>query len=300
MMEFEENFFREEVREGFLVPELMKRAWAAELEVLSLLMEICGRHGITWYADYGTLLGAVRHGGFVPWDDDIDICLKRPDYMRLLGILKEELPEGYVIHSIYTEPDCRQPWAALANGKTLCPRPDPWRLEHFHQCPFICGVDIYPLDYLPRDQELAGTQLLLYSAAYDGAQRCEELRASGELELYLPQLEQLCQTKFSKEAPLDHQLWKLADRLAMMFGPEDGDELTLMARMAMGDDRFRLKKEWYEKTVEIPFETIRIPVPKGYEEVLTVMYGDWKTPLQNTGAHGYPFYKEQMQVLGIS
>ena len=72
----------------------MKRAWAAELEVLSVIADVCERYHLQYFADYGTLLGAVRHKGFIPWDDDIDICMLREDYMELIRVLPEELPQS--------------------------------------------------------------------------------------------------------------------------------------------------------------------------------------------------------------
>ena len=79
-MIFKEDFFLKETRCGFEISEMMKRAWSAELEVLEIVVDICNRNKLQYFADWGTLLGAVRHQGFIPWDDDIDICLKREDY----------------------------------------------------------------------------------------------------------------------------------------------------------------------------------------------------------------------------
>ena len=65
---------------------MMKRAWAAQLEVLQRIDEVCGKYNIEYFANWGTLLGAIRHKGYIPWDDDLDIGMKRMDYERFLKI----------------------------------------------------------------------------------------------------------------------------------------------------------------------------------------------------------------------
>lgn len=297
MLVFEDDFFREEERDGFIVSEMMKHAWAAELEVLAQVSAICERHGLIYYADYGTMLGAVRHGGFVPWDDDIDIALKRPDYMRLLGILQKELPEYFHISSIYTDIHHRHPGAAVMNGHRVVW--DEERMQRFHGCPFVCGIDIYPLDGVPRDPEVLQMQQLLYSAVFDAAQRYEQLQQTGELDQYLVQIEELCQVKFTEQDPLCGQLCKLADRIAMMFPETECGQLTQMTRLVTMDAKFLLEKEWYADVIQMPFENISVNVPVGYREILAVMYGDWQHPVRATASHDYPFYKKQMEALGM-
>ena len=102
-MIFKEDFFLKETRCGFEISEMMKRAWSAELEVLEIVVDICNRNKLQYFADWGTLLGAVRHQGFIPWDDDIDICLKREDYNQLIQILPQELPYGMVMTGMYAK-----------------------------------------------------------------------------------------------------------------------------------------------------------------------------------------------------
>ena len=102
-MQFSKEYFEDEVREGFYVSGMMKRVWAAQLEVLEEVAKVCEKHKIRWFADCGTLLGAVRHNGYIPWDDDLDICMLRDDYIRFIKIAKQELPSGYWVINFHTE-----------------------------------------------------------------------------------------------------------------------------------------------------------------------------------------------------
>ena len=95
MKEISMDFFRDEVRNGFFIPTAVKQAWAAQLQVLDVIETICRKHDITYFADWGTILGTVRHGGYVPWDDDMDICMKREDYTRFKEAAKTELPKDF-------------------------------------------------------------------------------------------------------------------------------------------------------------------------------------------------------------
>ena len=103
MLRFEESFFQRERKDDFDISSTMKRAWAAQLEVLAVIIELCKKYDIKYFAFWGTLLGAIRHRGFIPWDDDIDICMMRNDYMRFLEISKTELPTDFAVLNIYNE-----------------------------------------------------------------------------------------------------------------------------------------------------------------------------------------------------
>ena len=95
-MNFDRSFFEDEVRDGFYVTAEMKQAWAAQMEVLSDLDKACRENGIEYYADWGTLLATVRHEGFIPWDDDLDIVMKREDYKKFLEVAPDEMLPGYL------------------------------------------------------------------------------------------------------------------------------------------------------------------------------------------------------------
>lgn len=161
-MNFSEDFFQDEYRCDFLIPELMKRAWAAEMEILEIVINICQKHHLQYYAYYGTLLGAVRHNGFIPWDDDIDICLKRKDYNTLISVLPKELPEGFVLGGLHaTDPTARYHLgvgqSSVRTDTSYWSIPD--YIKRFHGFPFPgTSIDIYPLDYIPRDPDIAYLQ----------------------------------------------------------------------------------------------------------------------------------------------
>ena len=151
-MIFKEDFFLKETRCGFEISEMMKRAWSAELEVLEIVVDICNRNKLQYFADWGTLLGAVRHQGFIPWDDDIDICLKREDYNQLIQILPQELPYGMVMTGMYAKTRRLQevaevPQLRVMADETLINFND--YMKWFHGFPYQrIGLDIFPRFYL--------------------------------------------------------------------------------------------------------------------------------------------------------
>ncbi len=151
MLDFPQEFFREETRDDFTIDTTMKTFWAAELEVLREIAEVCERHNLQWYAAYGTLLGAIRHEGFVPWDDDMDIWMLREDYNKFMEIAPKELPPGYKVESSLTDIGYTQFHCCVFNAFSISISEE--RLRRFHGCPFAVGVDVFPLDYLPRDEE---------------------------------------------------------------------------------------------------------------------------------------------------
>ncbi len=295
MLTFSQDFFKEEVRCGFTVSQKMKHAWAAEMEVLSQVIRVCKKYGLAYFADWGTLLGAVRHHGYVPWDDDIDISLKRKDYLKLFEVLPYELPDNYCVSSFYSQGEHNQPLSSVMNSRVILTEPE--MIKQFHGCPYIVGIDISPLDFVPRDMELAKAQRELYMVVYDAAHRYTQLSQSGELEIYLPQIEELCRCQFDRTKPLRKQLWMLCERICSLYEEEESDDITWFPRTVTVDSNFRLKKEWYSGSVEMPFENMAIAVPTGYHEVLTTMYGDYSVMLKGISGHSYPFYAQQDALL---
>lgn len=95
MNSFIKDIEHDEIKDGFLVTSDRKRIWNKSLEIWSVFHEICREYDIRYFADYGTLLGAVRHKGFIPWDDDLDFVMFRPEYEKFLRCAAKELQEPF-------------------------------------------------------------------------------------------------------------------------------------------------------------------------------------------------------------
>ncbi|MCI9082445.1 MAG: LicD family protein [Lachnospiraceae bacterium] len=296
-----------ELQESFHIEKMMKRAWAASIKILKEIECICKRHQIAYFADWGTLLGAVRHQGFVPWDDDIDIAIKREDYNRFLAIARKELPKSYCIVDAAYDEEWTNLYARVLNVEDSVNahiQLQPEKLEEFYGCPYVVGIDIEPLDYIPRNSEEADLQVDIlknvYSAAYTLLHNGGQVTEAVEKALKI--IEQVCNYHFTEETTMIHQLFRLASAISQMYGKEDGDEITYLYSHAKRRT-YKFKEEWYKESVKLPFETTTIDVPKEYVKALTVTYGDeWNVCYMGASAHEYPFYRsqqEQLEKLGI-
>ncbi len=295
-MKFADDFFDKEVREGFEVPEMMKRAWAAEMEILKIVIDICEKNELQYFADWGTLLGAVRHKGFIPWDDDIDICLKREEYNRLVHILPMELPYGFVMSGTYTEETRLRKNMCVPQLRVVADNSF-WDfhdyMKYFHGFPYKnLGIDIFQLDYIPKENEVAEIQKVIVRQGTTLIREWKDLEKSGDLLLRKREFEELCNVKLDDNGDVQWQILKLMDAVMSLYGKEEAEYITNYPFWIL-DDKYKMKKEWYDTAVKIPFENMKLAVPVEYEKVLEAEYGDWKTPVRGTAAHNYPFYENQ-------
>ncbi len=294
-MKFEDAYFDGEIRDGFYIYPIMKQAWAVQLKILEEIAVVCRRHNIKYFAEWGTLLGAVRHQGFIPWDDDLDVAMLRDDFQRFLHYARKELPEEYHLFDISSD-RFDQLMARVMNSDKLVL--DEEMLEKFYGFPYAAGVDIFVLDYLPQDKEEEDTFMeILTMTNYLGNHWDSEEISEEEKWNRVREIEELTNYQFDPELPMNKQLLELSNKVSAMYWDAGGDEVSFPCLMQENRD-YRLPLSCYETTIEMPFETTTIPVPVGYDAVLRMRYGDqYMTPVKSWGTHDYPFFKSQIEKL---
>ena len=294
------SFFRDEIRNGFYVPTAVKQAWAATLDVLSEIDRICEKYGITYYADWGSVLGAVRHGGFIPWDDDLDICMKREDYKRFREVADKELPPEYDIHDYERHENHWLFLARVVNNKKICFDPD--YLNSHYNLPWLVGVDIFVKDYLysdPEEEAKRDREILDILAVADSF---TEGRISRNI--LLERAKEIGR-KYNVSLPVNASdremavsLYRIAETQMARVDKKDSGYIGqifpwILKRGIKGAE----PSVNYEKVIRLPFEDTTIPVPACYNNVLKRRYGSYNVIRKVWGGHEYPFYEGQKKEL---
>lgn len=268
-LQFEPSFFQSEVREGFYISTMMKRYWAAQLVVLSNIAQICKRHDIKWFADCGSLIGAIRHEGYIPWDDDLDICMLREDWLRFFEYARNELPKSYKILTITDEPEYKEIIGRVVNNSVIDTSIE--NLELNCGCPYIVGIDIFPLDGVYEDEDKEKERTI----------RAQKLIA-----------------RFDKETR-EYEKRKLLRNIEKVYYECSTDNASYVALMPffINKSSHKYPKELFRSTAKLPFESTLINVPARYEEVLNIEYRSYMQVVKNWNYHGYPVYADQEEIL---
>ena len=152
-----------------MISEQITEVWKQEQEILNVIDQICKRHDLKYSLAYGTLIGAVRHGGFIPWDDDIDLMMPRQDYEKLREVWKQEVSSNYILQDSRTDLDFTQNFLKIRKDHTTFLQSEEERLRKYHKGIF---VDIFPGDRvapgkLARKMQFAACAVnLLYTRGF--------------------------------------------------------------------------------------------------------------------------------------
>lgn len=231
-----------------------------QLEILNKIKECSQKYGIRYYLQSGTALGAVRHGGYIPWDDDVDVFVPIDDYLRLIEILKDD-PQYKIVSQFNTEYYFGMGVGYMVDCNTICD------INKFPiQLTTGQSIDLFPLYGIPEDAK--------------------------EKEKYIikaKELEEKCLIAIDDESRI-----KAINELNSFLLKYKYDECKLIGNILMP---FFVKdifpKSMFGNGVEKKFETLHLKLPEKYDEYLTHMYGDYmKLPPEDkrNGEHYYNTY----------
>lgn len=256
-----DDFLKEETRCDFFVDSTRKKIWAIQLDLLRALDSICKKNDLKYYVAFGSLIGAVRHHGFIPWDDDFDVVMLREDYERLLK-LNQEFEHPYFLQTPHTDSNYAFSFTRLVNDNTtFCSNLFSYQGYHAGIC-----IDIFPLDNsIPEKGEE------IYN-------RIKELNLENSTYMRMknPFLSEADQERVKNWKGMDPlKVYEEINRLAASCNDVDTDYVSCAVCTIYSYRKFLFRKTSFAKTVYLDFENIVVPVPAGYHEVLSSSYGDY-------------------------
>ena len=256
----------------------LRKLQLSELNILIEFKRLCEKYALTYYLTAGTLLGAVRHKGFIPWDDDIDIAMPRRDYDRLSALCSEDLDGKYFFQDSFTDKNFPYCFSKIRRNGTEVYE------EHLKNVKIHKGqyIDIFPLDVCPRNDTLARSYFKLVTmviCAYMAkvnpdfvcGYRNPFARAALRLLTCLP---------IGGIRSLRGWVVDLPARIGCK-----GRLCTVGG--AHGCPAETYEAEWFSGTEQMTFENISFNVPSGWDRILSHMYGDYMTLPDRTGRAGH-------------
>ncbi len=261
----------------------INEAQKIQLEILIDFDKLCRAHNIKYQLFAGTLIGAIRHNGFIPWDDDVDVCMLREEYERFLEVGKKELGEKYFIQNYMSDPKFQSQYSKLRKNNT---RYVEYMVQDvdMHQGIFI---DIFPYDNVKPTTFMGKVQRItinkLKEINYCRVKRVNQSEKNGfvkarkNLTYYI--------LKIVPKRSMDN----IIKKLSLMSNDSDTEyvaELGISTSKSMYD-KFTLRKNVFYDSIDWEFEGYEFPVPKEYDYVLTKNYGDYMSlpPVEEQQPH---------------
>lgn len=247
----------------------------ANLKILKEIDRICRKHGIQYLLDSGTLLGAIRHKGFIPWDDDADVAFTRSNYQAFLQVVRAELPDDMEL----LEPkDLRggkafYDFTARIIYKKSRTHDDTAEMKYYEGRLNHLWVDLFTIDELPENKLSSTVTLLLHTVIYGlamGHRYQVDLKKYSLLNGICVGILALAGKLIPMSVLRKLQYW------AAVKDRKGKSGLRYYSNYQPDYLYVTLKKEWCDQTVDLEFEDTKLMAPKGWHEVLTWIYGDYK------------------------
>ena len=293
---FIENIDRDEMRNGFLVTSHRKKLWNVQLGLIKEFARICEKHNLRWFAFYGTMLGAVRHKGFIPWDDDADTAMFRPDYEKFKKIAPQEVKPPYFLDdwTEYRREDSENHLLDAEAHLPLIKREQERQLGFPYYFPSIkirdsrttmishpdrrqlnqgIWIDIFPLDFAPpfTDQKqminFHAAKEMFIAISFPDKMR-ELLKNNRRFVISANELKKFLTFSHRQKALFFEKFLNENFKGSRHFNQIR--DLSVMGKTNV------YNIEDFEQTVYLPFEKIKLPFPAGFDKILTAAYGDWR------------------------
>jgi len=302
-IELPKDFLNEEVRWGYPISHEMKKVWAVELDLLQQLINICDKYNLKYCLSGGSMLGAVRHKGFIPWDDDIDVYMLRSDYEELMKH-GDEFKQPYFLQTTYTDKYRYCSFAKIRNCETTA---------ILFTNKFTLGnqgifVDIFPIDGVEFGTQAAKEQHDAW-AAYKAARFGFDAYMDAMCTQYV--LNPIVwfrarwnRIKFAKEFEKKADYMRMFEKVATMRNLPT-TELWGDRTLRFDDPEMVAPKSDWEDLIEVPFEFLTVKIPRSYDKLLRYQFGDYMTPQKVSGFHSgfyaldadhpYQYYQEKIK-----
>lgn len=267
-----EDFLNEETRCGYHISSDMKKTWAVEIDILCELIRICDKYQIEYFASGGTMLGVVRHRGMIPWDDDIDIGMRRKHYEKFKSIVSKELKYPY-----FFQDESSDPGSLTGHGRVLNLLTTAINKYHlnkdsqgdcnFKQCIF---VDIFVFDNVPDDN-------------FERSKFVDEVYEMGKDVWNLSK-----RINRNLNIPLNNinASYSEYEKLMAKYENNPGKWVYPFAAGRKGVERFAYLNAELDNLVNMDFEFIKLPVVNSFDPKLTRSYGKWREFVMGASDHG--------------
>ena len=280
-LKIEDKFFEEEERWGHRIDRQMKEVWAIELDLYSELKRVCDKYDLRLAANAGTILGAVRHKGFIPWDDDLDFMMPRKDYEILCKVAAEEFKHPYFFENFHVDPHFIYGDAKLLNLDTTGYE-NPYLTKHG------IFIDIFPLDAYIDDERLFEQQwdeaIKLFSQ-YQRVLTCTKWDYITENGVSIPR--RLARLYYYLKLKLmgakvggvyQRNLFAKFEEVCQRYN--DRDDIAYIGELSFLQKNDKSLKTDFNYLLMMDFEFTKIPIPGHYHEYLTMKYGDYQKPVK--------------------